>query len=96
MAESETKPAEGSTATLEQSFNNVGDVLNEDGLAAAVEDFVRPQEPESEPEPVTEVETDEEQGDPEDLSQSDSEDTPSESRGVQKRIDKLVKQRKDA
>ena len=95
MAESETKPAEGSTATIEQSFNNVGDVLNEDGLAAAVEEFVQPPEPASEPEPVTEVETDE-QGDPEDLSQSDSEDTPSESRGVQKRIDKLVKQRKDA
>ena len=95
MAESKTE-AEGSAAVIEQSFNNVGDVLNEDGLAAAVEEFVQPPSPESEPEPPAEVESDE-QGDTEDLSQVESdEDAPSESRGVQKRIDKLTKQRRDA
>ena len=94
-----TNNAEGSAA-LTESFNNVGAVLSEDGLAAQVEEFVQPQNPESEPEQqVTEAEvSDENQGQPEeDLSHSEeSEDSSGESRGVQKRIDKLVKQRKDA
>lgn len=94
MAESETNVAEGSAAFTE-SFNSVGDVLNEDGLAAAVEDFVQPQEPDSEPEPPAQVES-EEHGEPEnDLSQVE-EVGEEQSSNVQKRIDKLTRQRKEA
>ena len=94
MAESETNVAEGSAACTE-SFNSVGDVLNEDGLAAAVEDFVQPQEPDSEPEPPAQVES-EEHGEPEnDLSQVE-EESEEQSSNVQKRIDKLTRQRKEA
>ncbi len=96
MAESETTLAEGSTASLSESFNSVGDVLNEDGLAAAVEEFVQPQETAPEPEPPAEVESDEDQGQLEenDLSQDEQEDSGSSN--VQKRIDKLTRQRKEA
>ena len=97
MAESETTTAEGSTASLSESFNSVGDVLNEDGLAAAVEEFVQPQETAPEPEPPAEVESeDEDQGQLEenDLSQDEQEDSGSSN--VQKRIDKLTRQRKQA
>jgi hypothetical protein len=106
MAESETK-ADGSAAAItETAFNSMGDILDEEGLARAVEGLVQPQaaEPESEPEPTAEAEnTENEQsiGEPEDsdLSQDDDDeldDNSGQSRGVQKRIDKLTRRYKEA
>lgn len=105
MAESETK-ADGSAAAItETAFNSMGDILDEEGLARAVEGIVQPQTetPESEPEPTAEAdntENEQELGEPEDsdLSQDDDEldDDSGQSRGVQKRIDKLTRRYKEA
>ena len=105
MAESETKAEESAAAITETAFNSVGDILDEEGLARAIEGVVQPQaeEPESEPEPPAEAEesNEQEQGEPEDSDLSHDEgdepdDESGQSRGVQKRIDKLTRRYKEA
>ena len=99
MAESETKAGESAATITETAFKSVGEILDEKGLARALEDVVQPQteQPEPEPEPPAEVEAadEQEQGEPEeDLSQDDGDeldDDSGQSRGVQKRIDKLTR-----
>ena len=106
MAESETKAGESAATITETAINSVGEILDENGLARALEDVVQPQteQPEPEPEPPAEVEAadEQEQGEPEDsdLSHDDDgdelDDDSGQSRGVQKRIDKLTRRYKEA